>query len=792
MNNLPIPLSTKYNRPPVPEDFISKPALFETLHQGLSKPLTLITAPAGYGKTTLASAWFEEIGHTKSWISLDRNDNDLGSFLAYFLSAIWAMFPDAGKQTRLSIAEANLLNPLDISYVLINDLDQISQDFVIVLDNYSAIQEQTIHDLLAELLRHPPHAMHLLLTSRHDPPLPVNSLRAGNQMVEIREQSLRFTPREIEAFFDGVAGVHLNEKSVAILDKKTEGWAAGLRLVALSMINSNDFDQSLAGIEKHNRYIIDYLASEVLFHLPANIEAFLLKTSILENLNSSLCEAVTGLCDPFENGQTYLGWLDDASLFTMVLDTEKRWFRYHQLFQEVLNYFLRQRCSANEIGDLNIRASKWYAANGYIDEAIKHAKNAGDLEAIVHLIEENRHKVMNREGWQQLEHWLQAVPREMIDEHPDLLLIETWLMCNHSQNGAVTKNLDQIEALIESGSYPSNEIERVRGEVSALRSQQFYWQANSRLSLYFARRSLEDTPVEEAAVRTAAWGSVARALHMQGDLNGAFEALYEGLNESKYQTNTFPAYIFVALSIIHWMEADPSALIQTAEFLLKQAREENLPESIIWANYFLGYAHYEMNDLEAAEKHFSSVVGSDDIANTFPYYQSVFGLAATYQAQESTDRALAVIESAKVLALEMNDTLMLTEIQAFKTRLIQQQGNVFEERRWASQRSHTVRLEPLPTFYHTPVILVQTLLDQGSFECLHEASQMIDCLEDSAKSIHNTRCLIMALSLRALLQDACHNEAGALATLEEAVVLAQNWWGCPCVCGHGEGDGQFT
>jgi len=773
MAELPNLLSTKLHRPPVPEDFISRPALFVSLNQGLTKPITLVSASAGYGKTTTACAWLDRLACPKSWISLDGNDIGLDAFLAYFLAAIRTMFPEAGEQTLLTIAEAEHLHPLDISPLLINDLDQIAQDFVVVLDNYSAIQDPAIHGLLTELLRHPPHAMHLLLTCRHDPPLPVTSLRAGHQMVEIRGQSLRFNRVEIDSFIQKAVGAHLDERSLAILEEKTEGWAAGLRLVALSMIHSHDIGQNVAGLEKGNHYIIEYLASEVLSHLPANLEIFLLKTSILENLNSSLCEAVTGLSDPFKNGEPYLEWLVDANLFTRAMDDPPRWFRYHPLFQEILKYLLRQKYPPDEITDLHNRARKWYAQNGYTDEAIMHARDAGNMKAVVRLIEENRHKVMNQEGWQQLEQWLQTVPREIIDERPDLLLLETWILRNRSHPEEVVKNLNRVESLLERVSFPPDATNPLKGEVCALRSQQFYWQGDSRRSFHFARRSLEDTPVEQLTVRGVALGSVAGALQMMGDVDGAFETLFNGLEDSSNHLNTFPACLLAALSLIHWVDADPTALLQTAEHLLKLARERNLLESVSWANYFLGYAYYEKNHLEAAENHFSSVVRQVYIANTFPYSQSVFGLAASYLAQESPDRARSVIESAKGLALEMSNTHMLTDIQVFQARLMQMQGNKFEAQRWASRLNHPLPLSPLPTLFPTPFTLVQILLDQGTPESLDEASHLIDRLQTSARSFHNTRYGIIVLALKALLQDAWHKEAEALATLEEAIVLAQ-------------------
>ena len=370
-------LRTKLHRPRVTADLVHRPRLKERLNSSLDRPLTLVAAPAGFGKSTLLSAWLETLDRPHAWLSLDESDNDLGVFLAYFLAAMRTIFPGALSETRAFVSGINLPSVPVIAGSLSNELDGLERDFILVLDDYHTIREQSIHELLSILLQHPPRGLRLVITTRQDPPLPLGMLRARNQVAEIRGQELRFSVPEVAAFIERTLGTSLAAEAVAVLAEKTEGWAAGLRLAMLTLRHSGDVDSHLAGLHAENRHVIDYLMREVLSHVPPAIENFLLKTSILDQMSASLCEVVIGPEDPDCQPQAYLAWLEQAGMFTVALDTRDQWYRYHHLFQGLLRDRLEAQHSAEAIATLHARASAWYGRQGLIEAALQHALAGG-------------------------------------------------------------------------------------------------------------------------------------------------------------------------------------------------------------------------------------------------------------------------------------------------------------------------------------------------------------------------------------------------------------------------------
>jgi len=366
-------INTKLYRPQIPENLVARPKLLEHLHSRRQRRLTLVSAPAGYGKTTLVSSWLEEGDWPCAWLSLDEYDDDRVTFLSYFIAAIQTICPDVGQETQALLKAPSLPPSPMLARSLIAELDQIDLPFVFVLDDYHFIHQTAIHELLTELLRHPPQSLHLVITTRSEPPLALSKLRARGQMTEIRLEELSFTQVETAALLQTTLGRRVSDTTAASLTEKTEGWITGLRLAILSLRHQDDLDGLLSKLPDHPHYVTEYLIGEVLSSLPSPMKQYVLSSAILDRFCAPVCETILGLeqgsGEVSVAGYYFIEWVVKANLFTVSLDGEGIWYRYHHLFQQFLQQQLKRRYSPDDIAALHRRASRWYAENGFIDEA---------------------------------------------------------------------------------------------------------------------------------------------------------------------------------------------------------------------------------------------------------------------------------------------------------------------------------------------------------------------------------------------------------------------------------------
>ncbi len=404
--------------------------------QGLRGPLTLIVAPAGFGKTTVVESSIADRGLHVAWLSLDQSDNQPEHFLIYLIAALQTSDRSVGAEAWQLMAGTQPARPEAVLTSLVNDLDRTAQEMVLELDDYQFIHGQEVHEAVTFLLEHCPRNFHVLIASRSDPPLPLARLRAREQLIELRASDLRFTVSEAAEFLNGLMNLRLDAESVAMLEERTEGWIAGLQMAALSMRDRKDPRGFIEGFSGTNRFILDYLLEEILTRQPGETQRFLLYTSILDRLTSPLCDAVLtsdetrehsdndGEPQPVLSSDKQLEYLERENLFLISLDDEHIWFRYHHLFADLLEAHLQQT-QPNLIPQLHIRASAWLEKNGYILEAIQHLFSAQEMKRASELIErygparwlENDLSVMQMAD---------SLPREMLIDRPKLGLYNLW------------------------------------------------------------------------------------------------------------------------------------------------------------------------------------------------------------------------------------------------------------------------------------------------------------------------------------------------------------------------------
>ena len=502
-------LSTKLAIPPVRSRLVVRSRLIEKLNQGMECGFVLVSAPAGYGKTTLLSAWLDQVECAITWLSLDDGDNDLARFLAYLAAALQQVNPSIGEALEnppdtLSKSEAEpLLTPL------INQLAQIENPFCLVLDDYHAIQNQEVHQIVSFMLEHRPPALHLVIATRADPPLPLSRLRVRSQMMELRLADLRFSSHEAADFLDHTMGLDISPEDVARITRRTEGWIAGLQMTALSMQNTEDLSSFITAFTGSNHYIFDYLLEEILEQQSLEIRRFLLYTSILDQLTGPLCDALLeGEVEshPTHPSSVILEQIEHANLFIVALDYEHRWYRYHQLFSDLLKPVLDQTYPGLSV-ELHRRACRWYEGQDMFPEALQHAISSGNMQLVAQIVSANVLVLVENDEVMPTLRKIDSLPNNDLITMPWLGIARAWVV-GTGQTQQSLQILDEAEKQVETMA-DGIEPQRLKGYIAAARA--FVYNALGDLSQVISNSHLanELLPSDDISVRAmnlALWG----------------------------------------------------------------------------------------------------------------------------------------------------------------------------------------------------------------------------------------------------------------------------------------------
>ncbi len=771
-------LYTKLHRPPIANHVIPRTRLIEVLANGAESPLTLIVAPAGYGKSILASQWLDVAALTGAWVSLDNGDNDLRVFLSYIIEAIQSVVPQQELKTRSFLAAHKLPSVKLISQHLLNDLEQIPDSFILVLDDYHHIHTDSIHDFFSELLVHPSPHMHLVLITRRDPPLPLTSLRARGMLNLISTKDLRFTVQETKSFLERFLRIAIADNTAQVLEEKMEGWVTGLHLAALSIRNEADQERLIVGLLETNQYVREYLIQEVFSIIPPKFRRYFLQTAILNRFCAPICEALS--LDDSEGQQMeadasardFIDWLIKTQMFVIPLDNSNRWFRYHHLFRDLLLDLLKQRYSAEEIAALQLRASEWFAKNGPIEEALQHAISTNDIRYAVKLVERQRHNLMNREEWSRLELMLKMLPPEALKKNPLLLASRAFIFEHRGQVAESFADRDRAESLLSALQPESPEQKEVKGMIAVLHGEERILLGEGDRALECAERALRLLPAEALHIRSYAIAEKVLSYQIAGDIGTGLKIINEILNARALLPGITQARMMLWFCIAYWMEGDLNGLKQPALQCLKLGEQHALPESICLGRYFLGVLHYVRNELSEAERYLAAVV--DDPFTARPQYlvQSAFALACIYTPHGRDDEASNVIESVISHVMETNDTLALSVARAFQVELALRQRKIPEAHRLNEHAAY----DPYPPvwFFYVPQLTpVKLLLAQNTSDSLEKAFTLLDQIDGFVRKTNRKTIRIDVLALQALILDAQGKEPAAMERLTESLVLAR-------------------
>ena len=770
-NTIAVPtlIQTKFHRPRPGKEFVHRARLLEVLDP--AQALTLVTASAGYGKTSLLSSWLGSNQFPHAWLSLDEGDNNFYLFTNYLLTAIRRLFPSIGENTA-SLFKGGTLPSLNVIKVnLINDLADIRQNYILVLDDYHHIYNNEIHELLTELVLHPPETMHLVLSARSDPSLPLHSLRARTSITEIRAADLSFTAYEAVLFLRDAMKLKADDDVLSILYERTEGWPAGLRLTGLYLRHFGDLSKLTKNQPGTDRYTMEYLATEVLAELPEKLQDFLIKTSILDRLCNPLCKAIIGANEPEPIDSGGLEQLVKLDLFISPLDNIQYWYRYHHLFQQFLKEQLRLKYDHEKIASLHNLACIWLADNGYVEEALQHALAAGDNETAVRIIAQNRCQLMNDENWHPLDRWLQKFSREVIDQEPELLLSEVWINLNLRRGADILAVLDRVEDLLVQKPESMASRQRLMGEIELRRSMLFYFIGDIRGSMKASIKALEFLPTDWWMLRVQARLYLSVTYQAMGDLEQAFDILHNSVeleNNRAYQRR-----MQVNACFIHWLSSDLTGMGFSANQLLEEIVQPELQiETTSWSRYFIGTFHYERGNLVEAERYLLPNVIQPYQSYLLCFLNSAAVMALAYLAQNQSDKANEIVKKMVSISSDIPSSKGLYIAKAFQAELAIREGRLSEALQWVQQNDPPV-LNPEPFFYHPPLTVPRLLLAQDTPLSRQKARLELSRLYDYFSSIHNIPVQIEILVMQALVDKVEGNEQAALDYLEQALTFAE-------------------
>ncbi len=763
-----------------------RPRLGERLDRGIASKLTLISAPAGFGKTTLLAEWLTarpSAGTSLAWLSLDRDDNHSQTYWTYVIAALRTAAPEVGMSALASL-DASRPPPIQTTLTtLVNDVDTVDGEIILVLDDYHVIEAPEVHEGMAFLLDHLPQRLHLVIVTRADPALPLARLRARGELVETRAADLRFTANEAAAYFNGVMGLHLTAPDMAALEGRTEGWIAALQLAALSMQGRDDVAGFIAGFAGDDRYVVDYLVEEVVQRQSSLVQAFLLQTSILGRLSGALCDAVTGQA----GGKAMLESLDRGNLFLVPLDDQRRWYRYHHLFADVLQARLVDE-RPDEVPNLHWRASEWYERNGEPSAAISHALAGDDYGRAADLIELAIPAARRDRQETTARGWLERLPDELIRTRPVLAVFYAGSMLTVGDLDGVAERLADAERWFDGPDAPPGQMvvvdeeafRRLPALIAVYRAALALVRGDVAATTSYAQRSLELVVDGDHLGRGAAAGLLGLAAWATGDLDAGYRSYADclaSLRQAGHIADTFGCA--VALADIRMTQGRPRDAMRTYEQTLQLASAHPGPVLRGTADMYVGMSqiHRERDELPTAAQY---LVKSQELGEHMGLpqspYRSRVAMARVREAEGDLGAALDLLDDAE--RLYVGDFFPnVRPVPAMKAQLQARQGDLTRALAWVREQGLSVDddLSYPREFEHITLarILLAEYTGHPAERVIHQATDLLTRLLAAAEDGDRIGSVIEILVLLAVSQQLRGNTSAGLVPLERALTLAE-------------------
>jgi len=776
-------LRTKLHSPSGRPHLVARPRLIARLNEGLTRPLTLLSAPPGFGKTTLLSEWVAQDKLQVAWLVLDADDNDPVRFWSYVIAALQQIDSAIGSlslgllQSPAAAATESMLK------ALVNEIDSFPDDqaadsipneieghragFILVLDDYHVIETPAIHQHLSFLLDHLSSHMHLVISTRADPPLPLARLRARDQLIELHESDLRFTRAEAVRFLNETMSLSLTPEQIAALETRTEGWIAGLQLAALSLRGREDLSGFVWAFTGSHRFVFDYLMDEVFARQTESTQSFLMQTSILERLNASLCNALTGRAD----SQVILEELERNNLFLMALDDERHWFRYHHLFADVLRHRLTEK-SPTALTEYHLVASEWFNNEGLVTEAVNHALAAQDWERVARLIGDASEALRQRGEIATLTHWIQSLPNSVHHVHPALCLTYARALIDVGQLSNAEVYILEAEHWLESHAQANDpRVESIHGRTLALRAQVASMHSEFSSAIELSHRARDLLVHDDAAWRSLVTLNLAEASRFTSDWAKANEAYREAATLSETAGDYVNAlYALGSRGEVLAAEGKLRQAAQQFEEVLRLARTWGLPNAAVtgYALIGLGRARCEWNELDAALHDVQTGLARGQQADMTPVLlRGYLALARIQKAQGDREAALAALADADTVAEKMGLAPVNVWISAQRAEVWLEGGDTDAAFDWASHFEGDMQDMLFP---NVPIAMAKVWLSQRQPD---KALALLDHALQSAQAVGRLGNAIHILAVQAIVYHAQGQSEQAFARLERAMEMAE-------------------